>query len=240
MNMNIHFHMLFLDGVYVTSGERLRFRRVPPPIVAALEKLVYVITKRVSGALEHQGLLVLDFENSFLTADTPAGAGFEVLLGHSITYRITLGPHQGRKAFTLQTVPAVAAADDNSSLAKAAGFSLHAGVASEADEREKLERLCRYITRPAVSTERLSLTAQGNIRYRLKTPYRDGTTDVVFEPLDIIAGSDFEPLQAGPQGEGQDALSTFWPAWPPWCRRRASTLRVTTASLRRTIGYVNK
>ena len=50
-----------------------------------------------------------------------------------------------------------------------------------------LERLCRYITRPAVSTERLSLTAQGNIRYRLKTPYRDGTTDVVFEPLDFMA-----------------------------------------------------
>ena len=89
--------------------------------------------------------------------------------------------------FTLQTVPAVAAADDNSSVAKAAGFSLHAGVASAAHEREKLERLCRYITRPAVSTERLSLTTQGNIRYRLKTPYRDGTTDVVFEPLDFMA-----------------------------------------------------
>ena len=73
------------------------------------------------------------------------------------------------------------------SVAKAAGFSLHAGVASEAQEREKLERLCRYITRPAVSTERLSLTNQGNIRYRLKTPYRDGTTDVVFDPLDFMA-----------------------------------------------------
>ena len=33
----------------------------------------------------------------------------------------------------------------------------------------------------------MSLTAQGNIRYRLKTPYRDGTTDVVFEPLDFMA-----------------------------------------------------
>ena len=87
----------------------------------------------------------------------------------------------------MQTVPAVAAADDHRSVAKAAGFSLHAGVASEAHEREKLERLCRYITRPAVSTERLSLTAQGNIRYRLKNPYRDGTTEVVFEPLDFMA-----------------------------------------------------
>ena len=119
--------------------------------------------------------------------DSPDGAGFDDLLGHSITYRIALGAHQGRKAFTLQTVPAVARGDDNSAVAKAAGFSLHAGVASEAHEREKLKRLCRYITRPAVSSERLSLTSQGNIRYRLKTPYRDGTTDVVFEPLDFMA-----------------------------------------------------
>ena len=58
----------------------------------------------------------------------------------------------------------------------------HAGVVAASDERDKLERFCRYITRPAVSNERLSLTAQGLIHYRLKTPYRDGTTHVVFEP----------------------------------------------------------
>ena len=86
----------------------------------------------------------------------------------------------------------------------------HAGVASEAHEHEKLEHLCRTITRAAVSTERLSLTAQGNIRYRLKTPYRDGTTDGVSEPLDKIAGSDFEQPQAGPQGEGQDAPGVLY------------------------------
>ena len=28
---------------------------------------------------------------------------------------------------------------------------------------------------------------QGDIRYSLKTPYRDGTTHVIFEPLDFIA-----------------------------------------------------
>ena len=39
-----------------------------------------------------------------------------------------------------------------------------------------------------------------NIHYRLKTPYREGTTHVVFEPLDKIAGSDFEPPQADPEG----------------------------------------
>ena len=57
----------------------------------------------------------------------------------------------------------------------------------EADQREKLERLARYVSRPPVSVERLSLTAQGYVRYRLKTAYRDGTTDIVLEPLDFIA-----------------------------------------------------
>src|SRR6266851_8194042 len=54
-------------------------------------------------------------------------------------------------------------------------------------KRQKLERLCRYIARPAVAIERLSRTAQGTIRYALKTPYRDGTTHVIFEPLDFLA-----------------------------------------------------
>ena len=33
----------------------------------------------------------------------------------------------------------------------------------------------------------MSLTPGGNIRYKLKTPYRDGTTHVIFEPLDFMA-----------------------------------------------------
>jgi len=47
--------------------------------------------------------------------------------------------------------------------------------------------LCRYITRPAIAERRLSLTHQGKVRYELKTPYRDGTTHVIFEPVDFIA-----------------------------------------------------
>ena len=50
-----------------------------------------------------------------------------------------------------------------------------------------MERLCRYISRPALSEKRLSLTSAGNIRYQLKTPYSDGTTHVIFEPLDFIS-----------------------------------------------------
>ncbi len=67
------------------------------------------------------------------------------------------------------------------------GFSLHAGVAAKAHERKKLERICRYIAKPPVSEQRLSRTRNGMVRYQLKTPYRDGTTHVIFEPLDFIS-----------------------------------------------------
>ena len=68
-----------------------------------------------------------------------------------------------------------------------AGFSLHAGVSAKASQRDKLERLCRCITRPSISEKCLSLSTQGKVRYELKTPYRDGTSHVVFEPVDFIA-----------------------------------------------------
>ncbi len=47
--------------------------------------------------------------------------------------------------------------------------------------------LVQHIARPAVSEKRLSLLTNGDVRYELKTPYRDGTTHVIFEPLDFIA-----------------------------------------------------
>jgi hypothetical protein len=100
------------------------------------------------------------------------------LQGHSITYRIALGSRRGQKAFMLRTLAPCGEDRGGERVAQANGFSLHAGVAAEAEERGKLERLCRYISRPAVATERLSRTAQGHIRYALKTPYRDGTTHV--------------------------------------------------------------
>jgi hypothetical protein len=67
------------------------------------------------------------------------------------------------------------------------GFSLHAGAVCEAHQRSKLERLCRYITRPPVATKRLSVDDHGRVLYRYKRPFRDRSTHVILEPLDFIA-----------------------------------------------------
>ena len=92
------------------------------------------------------------------------------LIGHSITYRVAMGPRAAQKVFTLQTVPAEPPEGEKKGVAQAAGFSLHGGIGVEADQRGKLERLARYVSRPPVSAERLSLTGQGHVRYPLKTP----------------------------------------------------------------------
>jgi len=44
-----------------------------------------------------------DAENSYLASDAVDEDPMTQLLGHSITYRIAVGPQAGRKVFTLQT-----------------------------------------------------------------------------------------------------------------------------------------
>ena len=55
-------------------------------------------------------------------------------------------------------------------VANVAGFNLHAGVMSDAQDRNKLERLCRYITLSAVSEKRLAITTTGKFVSNLKHP----------------------------------------------------------------------
>jgi len=50
------------------------------------------------------------------------------------------------------------------------GFNLHAGVCTAADDRDALERLCRYMARPAVASGRVSVLPDGNVAYRVKSP----------------------------------------------------------------------
>jgi len=165
LNLNVHFHMLFLDGVYVERHDgSLRFRWVTAPTGAELARLTQALALRIGRYLERQGLLERDEQHCYLAGDDLEAGPMAQLLGASITYRIAVGPHQGRKVFTLQTLPGCEAPFEGGA-GQVAGFSLHAGVAAQADQRHKLERLCRYISRPAIAEQRLSLTPNGNVRY---------------------------------------------------------------------------
>lgn len=164
------------------------FRNVPQPGPRDIQILAEHIAERIGRALEKQSLVERDIENAWLAVEGEGGP-LDDLLGRSITYRIAVGPRAGQKLFTLQTVPARSPEwlGDSNGAARAGGFSLHAGIDSAPGQRAKLERLGRYMSRPPVATERMALTSSGHVRYQLKTPYRDGTTHVVIEPLDFMA-----------------------------------------------------
>jgi len=106
----------------------------------------------------------------------------------SVCGRVATGPNAGRRVAVSGDVV------DTESMSKSggercasvSGFSLHANVAIAARDRARLERLCKYAGRPPLSMERLEALPDGRLRYGLKTPWRDGTTHVVFEPVELI------------------------------------------------------
>ncbi|HEY5647201.1 MAG TPA: transposase [Pseudomonadales bacterium] len=130
--------------------------------------------------LERQGLLIRGPDRAFL--DLEPGEAFDQLVGASIHYRIAIDPNAGKKALTLRTVPAQPEPFASTLLAKQPGFSLHAATCCEASQRDKLEKVCRYITRPAIANERLSTSERVQIVSRFKQPFHDGATHGVFAP----------------------------------------------------------
>ncbi len=104
---------------------------------------------------------------------TPA----EQLSAAAVRYRIAVGPQAGRKTMTLRNPRAMV--DDTTSskpfTAARDGFSINAAVGCEARERGKLERVCRYMARPPIAEQRLSIDGDALVVYELKRPFSDGT-----------------------------------------------------------------
>ena len=119
-------------------------------------------------------------------ADIAGDNSLASLQAASCTYRTAFGPRAGQKMLSLQTLASRDKQLTAVLCAEAHGFSLHAGVRTAAHQRTALERLCRTITRPAIANERLSRNAKGQVVLQLKSPYRDGTTHIVMQPLEFM------------------------------------------------------
>jgi hypothetical protein len=70
--------------------------------------------------------------------------------------------------------------------ARLEGFSLHADVAVPARRRDQLERVCRYILRPPLAVARLTESTGGQLLYHFRGPWRDGSTALLLEPLELL------------------------------------------------------
>ncbi|WP_232537010.1 transposase [Cystobacter fuscus] len=69
---------------------------------------------------------------------------------------------------------------------RAPGGRTRPGGRVHANDRQGLERLCRYGARGALALERLSRAEDGRIAYRMKRPLPDGTTHLLFTGLELL------------------------------------------------------
>ena len=162
LNLNVHFHMLALDGVYAEDKEgHIRFHRVPPPSDAEVTRVAGRIHRRVERLIEHRNL---GSQADPLLHDQPLLAE---LYSASVSGRVASGPRTGRRLKIGDKVNGEnPAALPGSRCAAISGFSLHANVAVSAHDRMGLERLARYAGRPPLATERLSRLPNGRLLYR--------------------------------------------------------------------------
>ena len=50
----------------------------------------------------------------------------------------------------------------------------------------RLEHLCRYVLRPPIAQDALSIAPDGRVRLFLRRPWRDGTRALLFDPVDFL------------------------------------------------------
>lgn len=190
LNLTPHFHTLVLDGVYVGPSDRPGdFVALPPPETEDVARVLAGTARRIQRLLERR---LLDDEDDPLGADDPLMA---MLGAASIRSRIATGPEAGdpwrRLGDRVEPVDEDEAgvelrASVPPRCVRQGGMSLHADVAVPARDRQRLERLCRYVARPPLALGRLEAMADGRLAYRLKTPWRDGTTHVVMERHELL------------------------------------------------------
>jgi len=189
LNLNPHLHTLVMDGAFCTSSP------FSPPIFHAasdvtqddVEHLVCKIHSRVLRHLERQGFLVDDG-----TISNPQDEVQESLLplfqAASIRGQSFQAPDAGadvERVFRL--VPPTQRFRPPNLCAEFDGFSLHAATRIPAHDRKTLEHLCRYIGRPPFSENSLSLDSRGNVLFKLRRAWRDGTTEIRFDPLTFLS-----------------------------------------------------
>jgi hypothetical protein len=195
INLNLHYHVLFLEGVYVDradQGLKPRFVTVEPPSDAEIARVVYQISRRIIRTLRQLGYLEAGIDAAVATGYDPLGEDEPELartMAASVQQRIAFGERAGQKVRRIGAGfgdegerPALTGVR----CASVHGFSLHANVSVPAHRRDQLERLIRYTARGAVSLERLEADVNGDLLYTFTRPWSDGTTGIKLSPLELL------------------------------------------------------
>jgi hypothetical protein len=129
-------------------------------------------------------------ENGFELLEAIDDSALSEIKASSINYRIATGPRRGQRILTLKSFGPDDSVNTRSKRLcyNYRGFSVQAATYCKSHQRKKLEKLVRYVSRPPVATDRLSIYHRtGEIKYELKNQFSDGTTHIIITPTELIA-----------------------------------------------------
>jgi hypothetical protein len=182
LDVSVHFHALFLDGVYSFWPDRRPvFHPIPAPSDEDVARVAAAVFRRIERKL-------VDREPSAEQRRFAEGA--PLLLGlaeASVGGVVATGPRRGCRIVRVRgAVAEIDAFVTGRMCAQVDGYNLQAATRVAANDREGLERMCRYLARPPIATDRLSQLNDGRLELQLKRPWRDGTTAFLFTPHELI------------------------------------------------------
>jgi Putative transposase/Transposase zinc-binding domain len=195
INLNLHFHCVFLEGVYLDrteAGLTPRFVTGEPPTDADIAAVITKISHRVMRKLRQLGYLEAGLDATVATDYDPLRDDAPELartMAASVQQRIAFGERTGKQ---VRRIGAGFGSEGERPLLSGAlcasvhGFSLHANTQVPAHRRDQLERLIRYTARGAVSLERLEQDANGDLVYTFTHPWSDGTTGIRLSPVELL------------------------------------------------------
>ena len=176
-----------LDGVHRSSQGEPVFQEAHAPSVAELQGLLKRVTQRILKLLTRTGYLIEERDMRYL-AEAESDRALTPLQAAACTYRSALTATRRAKSAEPANRPQPRGRFHAAGLRQRARLRVDTrGCAVAPMKRKELERLCRYVTRPAIANERLKRNPAGQVVLQLKTPYRDGTTRIVMSALAVHA-----------------------------------------------------
>jgi hypothetical protein len=183
LNLHVHFHVLFLEGVFTREDDALPvFHPALSPTRSDLLAVLTRVRNRVSRWLARHGI------DGAPPVEPVEGTGPDALDACAI---VAVQPGLFDKLAGEQPLRAGDSDhDEPAGLGRNSvsldGFNLHAAVTVGADDDRARERLVRYCARPPFALERLSLLPDGRIAYRIKIA-RKNATHRILEPIELLA-----------------------------------------------------
>ncbi len=176
-----HAHALAPQGVfYETNDGQTGFHPLPPPKRSDVLNVAQQIERRVRRLLRRRGLL-----SDNPTPDDPSADERQLLL-------LLASAQPCDREVVTNSPGSISATRPKRSKQKrlcvrSGGFEVHAAVSVPANDRAGLERLCRYIGRPPLPTNRIRLRADGRVVFDLKRTWSGGVRALIYEPLSFLA-----------------------------------------------------